>query len=92
MRYISSFIDRKVIRPCDDQIEFTQARREKNSSALTNEEGDVPESFSSMQATHGDWVLAGRPEAGRILVLYQVTRILFCYLSVSLSLQTQMSG
>lgn len=38
MRLVSSFADREVVLHEDDQIEFMQAWREKNSSTLTNEE------------------------------------------------------
>lgn len=40
MRLVSSFVDREVIILRDDQIEFTQAWKEKKSSALINEEWD----------------------------------------------------
>lgn len=93
MRYVSSLIDRKVIiLPCDDQMEFTQAWREKTSSALTNEEWD--HTWKLFVHANNPWGqgLAGYPEAGRRWALCQVTRILIFYLSVSLSLQTQMSG
>lgn len=73
--------------PCDDQIEFTQAWREKNSSALTNEEWD--HNWKLFVHARNPWGsgFAEDSETGSILTLCQVTWTLFFYLSVSLSFQ-----